>query len=153
MAKGWRKLIFNEAWCVYFQFNEEQKMTKCLLCKGQKTFYGEQKQNLKRHFCYKHPIEANQLDVNITHYRSSSEAVPQAKKKWNGKLSRAEYIKHCVILAVLSLSSFLLFNSPAFRALTFVHTTAVGMVINASNIGHYISKTADSIRKTIQTEI
>lgn len=139
-------------WMKEFQFSRSIKKTKCLICA--KTYVGCVKQNLKRHLTKKHPTQANFYNVSFKRKRSASDnhdsSLPTPK---NGKLSKGEFIRNCVLLAVVNMVAFVLFDSPFFRALTMVHSKAVKIVINCKTIKYFISLTASAVRKLIAAEI
>jgi hypothetical protein len=133
-----------ETWIKCFDYNKTIKKTRCRLCTKKKVYFKRKKKfSLRRHLSIKHKETAKYHSVNPS----------ENKIKETGVLSKAEYIKHCVILAVFNMAAFLLFNRPPFRALTMIHTLKNGLVINNRNIGDFITKTASSVRKMIMEEV
>lgn len=57
-------------WRKFFRFNEDDNMTRCLLCKKKKKYFsGCQTHNLKRHLIALHQEQAKSLDVKIFHHK------------------------------------------------------------------------------------
>lgn len=107
---------------------------------------------MKRHLCTRHPSEAATGRVSIKR-KQSAEGTSKAKKQKNGKLSRGDYIKNCVLLAAVNMVAFLLFNSPFFRNLTLIHATYTKTIVNSSNIGNFLHQTELRIRQLIKNEL
>ncbi|KAJ6604996.1 hypothetical protein Bhyg_17955, partial [Pseudolycoriella hygida] len=139
-------------WVKHYRFNKYTQKTKCILC--EKQYSGCFIQNMKRHLCLHHTEEAAVDRVSIKR-RKSSKDEPQSnsKRKREGKLSKGDYIKNCVLLAAVNMVAFLLFNSPFFRNLTLIHATATKTIVNSSNIGNFIRQTEIRIRHLIASEI
>ena len=76
-----------------------------------------------------------------------------SKKAKAGFLTQGEYIKNCIYLAVFNLVTFALFNAEGFRNLTQIHAINSKIVVNAQNIGSFISSAASQIRKRITSEV
>ncbi|KAJ6649012.1 hypothetical protein Bhyg_04244, partial [Pseudolycoriella hygida] len=139
-------------WVKHYRFNKYTQKTKCILC--EKQYSGCFIQNMKRHLCLHHTEEAAVDRVSIKR-RKSSKDEPQSnsKRKREGKLSKGDYIKNCVLLAAVNMVAFLLFNSPFFRNLTLIHATVTKTIVNSSNIGNFIRQTEIRIRHLIASEI
>lgn len=142
-------------WLQNFQHSKSANMTRCLLCTDAKTpFAGINKFVLKRHYCTNHSAHGKLNNVAVKRRGLQNDESSQAKKKKiSGSLSKGDYIKDCVMLAVFHSISFILFNSSPFRELTLIHALHAGTVINAMNIGIYIATTAKFIRNLIIEEV
>lgn len=136
----------------HFRYNKRIKKTKCLLC--DKLYAGCFIQNMKRHLCADHAAEAAAGGVTIKRRKSSLDSLSsKSKRRKDGILSRGDYIKNCVLLAVVNMVAFLLFNSPFLRNLTLIHAVYTKTIVNASNIGNFIRETENRLRHLIAKEI
>lgn len=96
------------------------------------------------------------LDLDDDEIRESSishSSNPRKYKRGNGYLTRGEFMKYCILLVVLSLVPFSLFNSQAFKALTEVHVARHKIHIHRKNIGKLVAAAATQIRRHITSEI
>ena len=141
-----------QKWVHHFRFNKRINKTKCILC--QKLYSGCFLQNMKRHLCSDHAAEASIDHVTIKRRKTAEDTPPStSKKRKDGKLSRGDYIKNCVLLASVNMVAFLLFNSPFLRNLTLIHATYTKTIVNASNIGNFIQETEERVQRLIAKEV
>lgn len=153
----WREINEDdEIWLKNFRRSDSSKKTKCMLCPDKKIpFNGFNKHSLKRHYISFHADHVNAFNVKIKRRRNENEQEQTVSKKKikSGILTKGEYIKNCVVLAVVHMTSFVIFNAAPFQELTSIHSKNANLLINTANIGIFIAMTAKCIRQLITAEL
>lgn len=151
----WQHLSYatkEDSWMEFYGKSDKSNKVKCLIC--MKTYNTFTKQNMKRHFHEKHPVEGKGQGTSISR-RKAPEDSPDStpKKAKTGRLSRGETIRNCVNMAVLEKVPFSHFNSTSFRNLTAVHSINNNVTINATNVREYVVQAAQAVRQKIKSEV
>lgn len=152
----WREITEDdEIWLKNFKRSDSSRRIKCMLCPNKKVpFTSFNKYVLKRHYVSFHPEHGKEFNVQIKRRRNESDQEPTVSKKVKSNvLTKGEYIKNCVVLAVVHMTSFAIFNAAPFQELTSIHSTNAQLLINSANIGIFIALTAKYIRRLIKEEL
>jgi hypothetical protein len=140
-------------WMKNFNYSKSAEIVKCTLCPAtKKGFQGINEYVLKRHMIHTHAAAGKDLNLSFKRNESEGDGTPSKKVK-NLILSRGQYIKDCVMLAVIKMVAFSLFDFGSFRNLAEIHSVSSGTIVNGKNIVNFISSTAKCIRDKISAEV
>jgi hypothetical protein len=108
-------------WLKNFKYSKITKFTKCCLCPQSKKGYKGLTENvLKRHLINDHSSAGKELNLSYKKSGSDGDGTP-GKKARNLILTRGQYIKDCVMIAVIKMVSFSFFDFANFRNITAIN--------------------------------
>jgi hypothetical protein len=140
-------------WLKNFKYSKISNKTKCCLCSQSKKGYtGVIESVLKRHLINDHASAGKELNLSYKKSGSDGDGTPGKKAK-NLILTRGQYIKDCVMIAVIKMVSFSFFDFANFRNIAAIHSENSSTIVNAKNIVKYVNSTAANIREKIAGEV